>query len=424
MKARLVIISSLAVALSCALLISLASVFSGFIEAVEGGASSSMGDVIIRPHPSLKIEQYDRLTAEIDKLERVEGSSALLSTHGLMLLGKGNVRKVDIWGIDLEKQNLITQIKDQLITDGEPFGAGSAITAIGVLQTPDPLTDDYNLTEAQGKIGMPALLLAAKPAGEDVATQRIDMRVRIANVSFSGINQFDSSNVYVPLETLSASLYPDEPLVADTVQVRLKAGLTPEQEHQSLREIDGVWRKFAAETLQWPASWINAGSVALAKELQRQMVVEYQKQLDVLMAIFSIVSAGIILLVFCIFYMIVLGRRKDIAIIRSCGHSACSVAGMFIWFGMLAAIAGIALGIGLGALFTHNINGIEDALSKLTGVKVWKASVYMFSEIPNHIDAIATVKISLYAFIASLIGSAIPAIIAAKTDPVKTLRYE
>ena len=143
-----------------------------------------------------------------------------------------------------------------------------------------------------------------------------------------------------------------------------------------------------------------------------------------LLFIFGLVSLGIILLVLCIFYLIVMTRRKDIAILKSCGLSSVSVAMVFVIFGALAGALGAALGIGLGCVFTHYINPIEQAVSAAFGLKVWKASTYMFTHIPNTVNWSAVWWISAAGVLAAAVGALIPAICAARVKPVEILRYE
>ena len=81
--------------------------------------------------------------------------------------------------------------------------------------------------------------------------------------------------------------------------------------------------------------------------------------MNVLLFIFGLVSVGIILLVFCIFYLIVMTRRKDIGVLKSCGVSSTSVAGLFVLFGTVVGVVGAVAGIGLGWLIIENINAIE-----------------------------------------------------------------
>ena len=140
--------------------------------------------------------------------------------------------------------------------------------------------------------------------------------------------------------------------------------------------------------------------------------------------IFGLVSLGIILLVFCIFYLIVMTRRKDIGILKSCGLSSPSVAGLFVVFGVVVGIVGSIAGIGLGWLIIDNINTIEHAIARVFGFKLWKAGTYMFSQIPNTMHWASVLWITTAGVVAAAAGSLIPAAAAARVRPVETLQYE
>ncbi|MHC4658887.1 MAG: ABC transporter permease [Planctomycetota bacterium] len=158
--------------------------------------------------------------------------------------------------------------------------------------------------------------------------------------------------------------------------------------------------------------------------MQSQYVAELLKQMWVLLLIFGVVSFGVVLLVFCIFYMIVRLKQRDIAIMRSCGAESSSVAFIFVGFGACVAIIGSGLGTVLGYVITKNINTIEEWISIVFKLKLWKSSVYMFSKIPNEINWDSALVILASAIAAVAVGALIPAIIAARTRPVNILRYE
>jgi lipoprotein-releasing system permease protein len=158
--------------------------------------------------------------------------------------------------------------------------------------------------------------------------------------------------------------------------------------------------------------------------MQSRYVAEFRKQMGVLLLIFGVVSLSAVLLIFCIFYMIVEMRQRDIAIIKSYGAANSSVASIFIGFGVCVGIIGSGAGMILGDIVTRNINTIEGWIRVIFGLKLWKSSVYMFSKIPNEVDWSSALLIALLAVVAAVIGALIPAIIAVRTRPVNVLRYE
>jgi lipoprotein-releasing system permease protein len=133
---------------------------------------------------------------------------------------------------------------------------------------------------------------------------------------------------------------------------------------------------------------------------------------------------GVIFLIFCIFYMIVRLKRKDIGVIKSCGCSSWVVVSIFLGFGVFVGVIGSFVGIGMGYLFTHNINAIEQWIAAAFGLNLWDSTVYLFSAIPNRINWSSAAQISGYAILAASIGALIPAILAGRMQPVDILRYE
>ena len=164
--------------------------------------------------------------------------------------------------------------------------------------------------------------------------------------------------------------------------------------------------------------------VLTAIEMQSMYVTELRKQMGVLLLIFGVVSFSVVVLVFCIFYMIVTTKRKDIAIMKSCGSSSGSVAAIFVGFGVCVGVIGSAVGVVLGDIITRNVNTIEDWIRIVFGLKLWRSSVYMFSRIPNEVDWNSAATIVAFAVAAAAVGTLIPAVVAARTKPVEILRYE
>ena len=158
--------------------------------------------------------------------------------------------------------------------------------------------------------------------------------------------------------------------------------------------------------------------------MQKQFIAAYLQQMNVLLVIFGVVSFGVVLLIFCIFSLIVRLKQKDIAVIKSCGISSTSVALIFVGFGACVGAVGSGIGVFLGYIITININTIEDWISIIFGLKLWRSSVYLFEKIPNQVDWSSALPIVLFSVIAAAIGAVIPAIIAARTKPVEILRYE
>jgi len=292
---------------------------------------------------------------------------------------------------------------------------------------PNEQTDENDLIAVKKVIGQEAVLttgavIKAQEDGGAATVRRKTVRFTIADVVFTGVYYLDKRLVYLPIEEVQRILYPNTSEgVAGQIQIKLRAGTETDA---ALADISGVWEDFASEQLGWEPYLIKRTAIVTAKQMQSRYVEEFRKQMGVLLFIFGIVSLSSVLLIFCIFYMIVETRRKDIAIIKSCGATNGSVAMIFVGFGVCVGLVGSGMGMILGDIVTKNINTIEEWIRIIFGLKLWKSSVYMFSSIPSEVDWNSALFIALSAVFAATVGALIPAIIAARTRPVNVLRYE
>lgn len=421
-KKKIVALSVAAVMMSCALLIVVASLFTGFIQAVENNASEHLGDIIISPSWDT-ISNYDKLIAQLEVNEDIEAAGAVLNGHGLLFVGKGNVRAVKALGIELPGQAKVTPLGRALVRQKDNPQAGFAFddyaetdcgfVGIGVVSSPDDVTDEYDFAKVLSEnIGKKVMLTT----GTGGTKKPKAIKFRVSDIVFSGYHDADNNFVYLPIETLSEALYPGKGPVADMIQIKVTEGVEPEAALATVRKI---WQDFSAEYLKGVYA-----TIVTSREMQEPLLVEYRKQKDMLMLIFGLVSGGVVLLIFCIFYLIVMTKQKDIAIVKSCGCGSGQVTGLFVMFGSLVGAMGAAFGVGLGYLVTINVNAIERWISQAFGLNLWKSSTYMFDRIPNQVDWDSVVPVVLSAVLAAGIGALIPAVTAARVKPVSILRYE
>ena len=436
-KRKIVFLSIAAVALSVSLLIVVASLFTGFIKTFKQAAVEAVGDVILTP--SMTFAKYPLLIQRLEQTETVEAATAMISGFGLLHLGRGNVRAVEVWGIEPAGRAKVTGFAQFLRRQGKITGDPSfnvsdspdqigGFVGIGVLGEPDEQTDEYDYDAAEKMLGQVIILTTGTVKVQDDQDdtrpdfKRQVMKFAVADIIETGVYQFDSGCVYLPIEKLSGTLYPDEKSpVASQILIKLADNTDTDV---ALAVIRGVWRTFVQEELNANPYLMTSTAINTARQLQSRYIAAYEKQMGVLLLIFGVVSLGVVLLVFCIFYMIVMLKQKDIAIIKSCGATSSSVAFIFVGFGACVGANGSALGTVLGYVITRNINEIENWIRIIFGLKLWKSSVYLFSKIPNEVDWSWALRIVSLAIIAAAIGTLIPAVVAARTKPVEILRYE
>jgi len=427
-RKKIVLLSVLAVALASGLLIVVASIFHSFISAVETSATKVLGDVMIRP--AVRFAQYDRLINGLEELSEVRHATAVLQSSGLIHLGPGNVRAVSVWGIDPQGRAKVMDFEAALLNTKNLQSITSAdsqtpgiFVGIGVVAQPDPITDEYDFNAAKNLIGSRVVITTGSGAGIS-ASQKIRARTipfEVADIVFTGVYELDSKFVYVPIDILNQKLYPGAPLSADMVQIKLPPG---QKGPDAVTAIRAAFEQFAQEELGWGSYLISQTQVETAQEVQRKYIAELRKQMAMLLIIFGAASLGAILLIFCIFYMIVVSKQRDIAILKASGASSGSVAWTFVAYGITIGLIGSLLGLVIGYYFLLNIDAVEQFVARISGLKIWKSSVYLFSTIPNDLHVPSAIWIMFAAIAASAVGALIPAFAAARVRPVRILRYE
>lgn len=434
-KRKIVFLSIAAVALSTALLVTVSSLFTAFIGAIEMSASEYLGDIVLEP-PN-RFSQYDVLIEKLRQAKEIDSATPVLSTSGLIHLGAGNVKAVNIWGIEPVSRSRVTNLKDNLLRQKSlssvpqfKYDEANNIPiyiGIAILSEPDQKTDQYDFSLAESSIGKKAVITTGTTesgSDESVSLARSrSVQAVISDIVFTSVYDIDKKFVFMPIDALAGLLFPSDRQnkAADIIHIKCKAGFTPDQTVSVVRKI---WTEFASQQLEWPAYSIADTEIVTAIEKQAQYAAELRKQMGVLLLIFGIISAGVIILVFCIFYMIVKAKQKDLAIIKAIGGSATDITSVFLLFGLFIGLIGAAAGVGIGFVVTHYVNAIEQGIGQMLGLKLWSSSVYMFTKIPSQFDWSWAIWFFIAAVAASVLGAFLPSLIAAKTSPVKILRYE
>ena len=436
-KRKIVLLSIAAVALSVSLLVVVASLFTGFINTFEDAAVIAVGNIVIQP--AAAIPKYDLLIERLEQTEQVDSATAITYGAGLLHLDKGNVRAVEIWGIEPARRAKVTGfdgflLKQKTLPKEPSFDVPDSpndigvFVGVGILGKPDEKTDEYDYDAAEKMLGRQVVLTTGTVSSTNAnnttraEVNRKVVELSIADIVETGVYQFDNGCVYMPVEELSKILYPNETLPV-VQQINIKLADKTETD-VALAVIRGVWRTFVEEQLGANPFLLQDTEIETSRQLQSRFIAAYQMQMNVLLVIFGVVSFSVVLLIFCIFSLIVRLKQKDIAVIKSCGLSSSSVAFIFIGFGGCVGAVGSGIGVILGYIITTNINTIEEWIGIIFGLKLWRSSVYLFSKIPNEVDWSSALPIVLFAVVAAAIGAVIPAIIAARTKPVEILRYE
>lgn len=259
--------------------------------------------------------------------------------------------------------------------------------------------------------------------------------VRYADDSHTRVYDIDRLCVYVDFDYLQ-DLLDMEP------QERVDGGWTPARTSQILIKLkDGqdayaardrvmeVWhaffRRIAPKVSAEDEMLMSRVKTETWQERQRAYIEAVEKEKILVLILFMVISLVAVVVVFCVFYLIVSHKTRDIGIIKSVGASPWGVEAIFVTYGAAVGIIGGIGGTITGAVFVRYINELQEALAWINkDLRVWNPEVYAFDRIPTAINPWEAATILVVAILASMAGALIPAIQAGRVWPVKALRYE
>ena len=129
--------------------------------------------------------------------------------------------------------------------------------------------------------------------------------------------------------------------------------------------------------------------------------------LIVLVAAFNIISTLI---------MVVMEKRKDIAILKSIGASSKNIMQIFIIQGVVIGLIGTFIGLSAGFLISY--------IEEVYHIIKLPSSVYYITDLPVRMTVDEFIVIGVSALLLSFIATIYPSYKASKIDPAEGVRYE
>jgi lipoprotein-releasing system permease protein len=345
-----------------------------------------------------QLRDYEKLLEQVQKAKGVVAASP--SIYGQVMLTSGpRVSGVVVRGVDPDKVNQVVDI-ERYIKEGslqslkkqQPLHIqGRTILLPGVII-------GTRLANQLGVfLGSPIQVVS--PLGTPTAIGVIPKvrRFVVAGIFDSGMSEIDSTLVYMSLG--DAQKFFELGDAVTNIEIRVQDVYGAQSVAQDIQRRLG----FPYLTEDWSRLWPNLFSALRLEKTVYFLVL----LLMVLIGAFNIISTLI---------MVVMEKRKDIAILQSMGATRESIRRIFLIKGCVIGVVGTLLGVLLGLAICMLIQK------------------YRFIELPKDVFLISTVPVRIYlsnfllvgfaSLFVCLLASIYPARQAAKLDPVEIIRYE
>ncbi|MDQ3820157.1 MAG: ABC transporter permease, partial [Acidobacteriota bacterium] len=360
--------------------------------ALSNGFSDEMRDKILRGTAHITLMRRDGQQIPgwrelIDRIRRVEGvEDASPTTYdGALLSTSAGSSYAILRGLDREQARGLADVRrtitagsvEPLLNEPSPFAnnqpsdkkpgeESSPITSFDEIPsaaaTPNAVIGAELASRTNLHVGDTATVISGEATLTPVGLAPRYRRIRVAGIFQSGLYEYDSSWVYVSLDTAASFAGASEPS-ASIISIEVKDIYSVARVAERLR--DQLGGSFSTVT------WQEANRPLFAAlALERRMGL-FIIALIILIATLNITTTLV---------LVVVERRSDIAILSAMGARARSIMLVFVIEGALIGVAGTIMGIILGLVAC--LVGDRYRLVSLP------ADIYSISNVPFHIRAL------------------------------------
>lgn len=373
-------------------LIVVIAVISGFESDLKSRILGGQSHVVLMRYGGT-LSDYRRVIKDVEKTPGVEAATPFIYTQ-IMLRSSSGISGAVLRGVD-------------------PESAGRVIKSLKRIS----FKDGSNVSQGQKKkIALPGIILG-KELAKNIGVSKGDMvflisprgtlspighipamrRFMVTGFFESGMYEFDGSFAYINIVDAQKMLHMGDTVTG--IEVRVK------DIYQAKSISERIVKQLGFPF--WTKDWMQMNKNLFSALKLEKTVMFVILTLIVLVAAFNIASTLI---------MMVMGKKKDIAILKAMGATDKSIRKIFVFKGMAIGTIGTILGMCLGFILCtllKNYNIIE-----LTG------DIYYFTTtLPVKLEMLDVFLIVAATMVVCFFATLYPARQASKFQPVEAIRY-
>ncbi len=389
------IFSLVGIMLGVATLIIVTSVMNGFRQELLSQILGLNGDIGVYAAANQPLTNYDDLAARIRTIHGVTAAFPIVQGEVLMSGPQGGATGGIARGITPDGLASLPTVSHHIVAGSLADLTGTSVAIGSGLATQFGISagDSLTLILPQGK----ATVIGTIPSIQSF---------RVAAVFQTGMQQYDSSFVFLPLA--AAQTLFQQPNAATQLQVYVT---DPDHDEAIKAQIHDQLGNTPANILDWRQD----NDSFLAAVTVEGNVMFLILTLIILVAAFNVISSMI---------MMVKDKARDIAILRTMGASSGAILRIFLMCGASVGFLGTFLGFVIGTVFCAYIDKIRLFIQNITGTRLFDPTVYYLEQLPAKLDWHQVTEVIVMALILSLLATIYPSWRAARIDPIEALRRE
>jgi lipoprotein-releasing system permease protein len=373
-------------------LIVVIAVMNGFDNDLKARILGGQSHIVLMRHGSA-FNQYRQVMEEVEKTKGVEAATPYIITQG-MLRSKAAAVGAVIRGIDPQTAGRVMKtLENAFLTDpAAKLNSPEAASEVPGIVLGKELARNLGVIEGD-MIHLISPRGMLSPIGHVPAMKQF----KVTGFFLSGMYEYDQTFAFIHLEDAQKMLRMGDSVTGIDIRVR-----------------DIYKAKDIAENLilklgfpYWARDWMQMNKNLFRALKMERLVMAIILILIVLVAAFNIASSLI---------MLVMGKTRDIAILKAMGATTKSIRKIFVFSGMVIGSIGTVLGLCLGLVLCILLKNYD--IYELTG------DIYYFTTtLPVKIEISWVIAIVSAAMVICFLATLYPARQAAKLDPVEAIRY-
>jgi len=373
-------------------LIVVIAVMTGFDADLKARILGGQSQIMLMRHRG-GFKDYREVMAAVEKTKGVVAATPFIVTQG-MLRSKSGAAGAVIRGIDPSTAGRVMKTLEQLSLPGSSGGKSaeqSTPQAPGIVLGKELARNlgviEGNLIYLMSPHGM------LSPIGHLPAMKQF----KVTGFFQSGMYEYDQTFAFIHLKDAQKMLRMGDSVSGIDIRVT---------DIYKAREIaDQIISKLGFP--YWARDWMQMNQNLFRALKMERWVMAIILILIVLVAAFNVASSLI---------MLVMGKTRDIAILKAMGATNKSIRKIFVFNGMVIGAIGTSLGLCLGLLLCTLLKHYD--IYELTG------DIYYFTTtLPVKIEILWVLGIVTAAMVICFLATLYPARQAAKLDPVEAIRY-